>query len=120
MNEKQQSDSPEQIPKELPPNYDEAMATTGYQQVTGPPTSASFVQPVYYGTASSITPMQPTVPHQQVIVIGGCPACRVGALEEHFTLVGILLGIFFFPVGLICCLTLTERRCTNCGAKFNS
>ena len=35
MNEKQQSDSPEQIPKELPPNYDEAMATTGkkYNQI---------------------------------------------------------------------------------------
>jgi len=120
MNEKQQSDSPEQIPKEPPPNYDETMAITGYQQVTGAPTSASFVQPVDYGTASSITPMQPTVPHQQIIVIGGCPACRIGALEEHMTLLGILCGIFFFPLGLICCLTLTERRCTNCGTTFKS
>ena len=52
----------------------------GYQQGTGPPTSAAFVQPVDYGTSSSITPMQPNIPHQQIIVIGGCPACRVGIL----------------------------------------
>ena len=45
---------------------------------------------------------------------------QVGALEEHMTLLGILCGIFFFPLGLICCLTLTERKCTNCGATFNS
>ena len=29
MGEKQQYDTPEQIPREPPPNYDEAMASTG-------------------------------------------------------------------------------------------
>lgn len=110
----------EKTASEPPPNYDEAMAQAGYQQTNGPPTCPAFVQPTDYGAASSVTPMQPNIPQQQIIIIGGCPACRVGALEEHMTLLGILCGIFFFPFGLICCLTLTERKCTNCGAVFNS
>lgn len=120
MGEKQHYDTPEQIPREPPPSYDESMASDGYQHVAGPPTSHEFVQPSDYGTSSPINPMQPNVQHQHIIVIGGCPECRVGTLEDHMTLLGILCGIFFFPVGLICCLTFTERRCSNCGAKFNS
>ena len=49
----------------------------GYQHVTGPPTAHEFVQPADYGTSSSINPMQPNISHQQIIVIGGCPECRV-------------------------------------------
>ena len=55
----------------------------GYQHVTGPPTSHEFVQPSDYGTSSSINPMQPNIPHQQIIVIGGCPECRV-TCSAHF------------------------------------
>jgi len=123
MSEKPHYGLSEQTPKEPPPNYEQAMAGTpsGYHHSIGPPTSPEFVQPVDYGTSgSSISPMQPNIPHQQIIVIGGCPACRIGSLEEHMTLLGILCGIFFFPIGIICCLTLTERKCTNCGAKFDS
>ena len=41
------------------------------------------MQPADYGTAGlSITPMQPTIPHQQIIVIGGCPACRVSFIQN--------------------------------------
>ena len=50
----------------------------GYHNSTGPPTSPEFVQPSDYGAAGlTITPMQPTIPHQTIVVIGGCPACRV-------------------------------------------
>lgn len=44
-----------------------------YYQVT--PTAPAFVQPTNYG-AASIT-IQPSMPQTQVIIIGGCPACRV-------------------------------------------
>ena len=51
---------------------------SGYHNSSGPPTSPEFVQPADYGTTGlSITPMQPTIPHQTIVVIGGCPACRV-------------------------------------------
>jgi len=121
MEEKTPYSMSEHIPKEPPPNYEEAMSASsgGYHNASGPPTSPEFVQPADYGAAGlTITPMQPTIPHQTIVVIGGCPACRVGSLEEHMTLLGILCGILLFPIGLICCLTLTERKCTNCGAKF--
>lgn len=53
-----------------------------------------------------------------VVVVGGCPACRVGVLEDDFTCLGILCAIFFFPLGLLFCFALRQRRCPNCGATF--
>jgi len=55
---------------------------------------------------------------QQIIVIGTCPACRVGMLEEDFTCLGVLLALLFFPIGILCCLALRQRRCPNCGATY--
>lgn len=54
----------------------------------------------------------------QVIVVGGCPACRIGVLEDDFSCLGILCAIFFFPIGILCCLAMRQRRCPNCGAIF--
>ncbi|XP_045134699.1 MAGE-like protein 2 [Portunus trituberculatus] len=48
-----------------------------------------------------------------------CPGCRVGIVQEEFTACGICLGICFFPLGLVCCLLMRERRCNHCGAKFS-
>ncbi|MED6257689.1 hypothetical protein CHARACLAT_006245 [Characodon lateralis] len=53
-----------------------------------------------------------------VVVVGGCPACRVGVLEDDFTCLGILCAIFFFPLGILFCFALRQRRCPNCGATF--
>ncbi|KAM5152215.1 membrane protein BRI3 [Mantella aurantiaca] len=53
-----------------------------------------------------------------VVVVGGCPACRVGVLEDSFTCLGIFCAIFFFPIGILFCLALRQRRCPNCGATF--
>ncbi|CAG5136325.1 unnamed protein product [Candidula unifasciata] len=57
-------------------------------------------------------------PTQSVVVVGGCPACRVGILEEDFTCLGVLCAILFFPLGILCCLALRQRRCSHCGAVF--
>ncbi|XP_068618518.1 membrane protein BRI3 [Battus philenor] len=75
---------------------------------TAPPTTA-FV-PNYGATSIVITP--------PIITVGACPACRVGILEDDFTCLGILCAILFFPLGIICCLAMKNRRCSNCGALF--
>ncbi|CAF3483213.1 unnamed protein product [Rotaria sp. Silwood1] len=54
-----------------------------------------------------------------VIVLGGCPACKVGMLETDFTCLGVCCAIFFFPIGLLCCLAMRRRRCQFCGAIFD-
>ncbi|XP_015215759.2 membrane protein BRI3 isoform X2 [Lepisosteus oculatus] len=67
-------------------------------------------QPNYPNTYTIIQP--------SVVVVGGCPACRVGVLEDDFTCLGIMCAIIFFPIGILFCLALRQRRCPNCGATF--
>uniref|UniRef100_A0A2R9AHX8 Membrane protein BRI3 n=1 Tax=Pan paniscus TaxID=9597 RepID=A0A2R9AHX8_PANPA len=57
-------------------------------------------------------------PANSIVVVGGCPVCRVGVLEDCFTFLGIFLAIILFPFGFICCFALRKRRCPNCGATF--
>ncbi|XP_038069150.1 brain protein I3-like [Patiria miniata] len=81
-------------------------APPGYQQVTGAP-PAGYI------------PAQPIrVTSTNVVVVGGCPACRIGILEDDFTLLGVCCAILFFPLGILCCLAMRQRRCPNCGAVF--
>lgn len=75
--------------------------------VTQPPQS--------YGT---IKTEQIAVPATNIIIVGGCPVCRIGVLEDDFTCCGICCAIFFFPVGLICCLLMKEKRCKNCNTRI--
>ncbi|EDO32734.1 predicted protein, partial [Nematostella vectensis] len=49
---------------------------------------------------------------------GSCPSCGVGVPNQEFTILGICLAILFFPIGILCCLMLTERRCSHCGMTF--
>lgn len=93
-------------------NYPPASAGGQYGTYAGPP----GYQPVSNQQPTYLQP-QP-VPVTSVIVVGGCPACRVGVLEDDFTCLGICCAIFFFPLGLICCLLMRQRRCPNCGAIF--
>lgn len=67
-----------------------------------------------YGTISQSGVSVPT----EIIVINGCPACRIGVLEDDYTCLGICCAIFFFPLGILCCLAMKNKRCTNCGAEF--
>ena len=61
-------------------------------------------------------PLQPIV--SEIIVIGGCPACRIGVLEDSYTLLGLLCAIAFFPLGILCCLATKVKRCNSCGNEF--
>ncbi|XP_060552500.1 membrane protein BRI3-like [Ruditapes philippinarum] len=74
----------------------------GYQQI-----------PSYQNQAQIVVQPQP-----QIIVVGGCPSCRIGVLEDDFTCLGVCCAILFFPIGILCCLAMKERRCPNCGAVF--
>ncbi|KAK7507851.1 hypothetical protein BaRGS_00000816 [Batillaria attramentaria] len=80
----------------------------GYPPAGAPPAGAV---PTYQYNVT----MQPT---QRVVVVGGCPACRVGVLEDDFTCLGVLCAILFFPIGILCCLAMRQRRCAHCGATF--
>lgn len=63
---------------------------------------------------------QPCAPAAQVVVIGAmCPVCQVGILQDEFTGCGICLGICFFPLGILCCMLMRERRCNHCRASFS-
>ncbi|XP_026072659.1 brain protein I3-like isoform X2 [Carassius auratus] len=89
-----------------PPYQGFPAASSGFPAAPGPATS----QPAYTNTYTIVQP--------SVVVVGGCPACRVGVLEEDFTCLGIMCAIFFFPLGILFCLALRQRRCPNCGATF--
>ncbi len=67
------------------PGY-QSGAPPGYQPMPG------AVAPPYGGQ-----PVQVTTTN--VVVVGGCPACRVGILEDDFTLLGVCCAILFFPLG---------------------
>lgn len=86
-----------------PPGY------TPYGTAPPPPPGSAYV-PNYGATTVIIQP--------PIVAVGACPACRVGILEDDFTCLGILCAIFFFPLGILCCLALKNRRCSNCGAMF--
>ncbi|XP_026325206.1 brain protein I3 [Hyposmocoma kahamanoa] len=82
----------------------------GYTPYPGAaPTAPGY--PPNYGATNIIIP-------PPIIAVGACPACRVGILEDDFTCLGILCAILFFPLGILCCLALKNRRCSNCGAMF--
>lgn len=83
---------------------------------------------------------QPQVVISQPQVIGGCQRCRVckisivalrlfltfiwislkqaGVYQDEFTCCGIVLAILFFPIGLLCCYVMREKRCSNCGSTI--
>ncbi|KAJ3660321.1 hypothetical protein Zmor_004773 [Zophobas morio] len=110
--------------KEPPPPYS---ATAPYPGVHQPPPQQynyhppppPFQQyppcPPSYGATAQTTII---VPETEVIIVGACPACRIGVLEDDFTCLGLLCAILFFPAGILCCLLLKEKRCGNCGARF--
>ncbi|XP_029044283.1 brain protein I3 [Osmia bicornis bicornis] len=105
---------------EPPPSYNSATRGAestswppppGYYPSTGITTHSNYVPS--YGSTQSTAVIMP-----EIILVGGCPACRVGVMEDDFTCLGLLCAILFFPFGLICCLLLKTRRCSNCGAYF--
>merc|ERR1739838_338812 len=95
---------PQQAP---PPAYSQGQQQQFQQQ---PGQSVTYVQ----------TQQQPTGIIIPGIVqgTGTCPTCRMGNLESSFTVCGIVLGVLFFPLGVLCCFLMMEKKCTNCGSTF--
>ncbi|XP_037952055.1 uncharacterized protein LOC119682609 [Teleopsis dalmanni] len=52
------------------------------------------------------------------IAIGDCPACRVGQLEDGYSCLGLVCAIVLFPIGIICCMAMKNKRCPSCGTEF--
>uniref|UniRef100_A0A1A9WQ10 Membrane protein BRI3 n=1 Tax=Glossina brevipalpis TaxID=37001 RepID=A0A1A9WQ10_9MUSC len=96
-----------------------------YTNATAPNASSQtgcYGQVPSYGAFES-TPVnvvisQPLTVPPEIIIIGGCPACRIGILEDSFPLLALCCAIVFFPVGILCCLAMKNKRCSNCGAEF--
>lgn len=66
-------------------------------------------------------PMQQAAGGQTTVVVvqqGNCPVCKAGYIVEEFTCCGIVLAILFFPLGLLCCFLMRERKCSSCGARL--
>uniref|UniRef100_A0A336KXL0 Membrane protein BRI3 n=1 Tax=Culicoides sonorensis TaxID=179676 RepID=A0A336KXL0_CULSO len=115
-----------QVLPSAPPTYEEAMGggSTTIQIHPSAPTQP-YPHPIpTYGTMiqSNITTQPTSEPDRiivrEIIAVNACPVCRIGMLHEEFTCCGVCCGIFFFPIGLLCCLTMKDKVCSNCNAKF--
>ncbi|XP_056392445.1 brain protein I3 [Hyla sarda] len=101
------------------PGAPQSAAQSVYQPPPYPyPTGSGYMAPPQATFPSTYTIIQQPAATTSVVVVGGCPACRVGVLEDSFTCLGILCAIVFFPIGILFCLALRQRRCPNCGATF--
>ncbi|KAI5697683.1 hypothetical protein M8J76_013268 [Diaphorina citri] len=107
---------------DLPPPYTPQplypqQVPIGYGSLPPPPkydaTQAINTQPGYYGATYQF-PVQ-----QEIIIVGGCPICRIGKVEEYYSCLGLFCAVFCFPFGLIPCLLLKDKICTNCGTHLN-
>ncbi|XP_030753466.1 brain protein I3 [Sitophilus oryzae] len=116
-----------------PPDYQQYAQDTHIYQGTAPPPPYTAQPGQYlpeypnfvrtqqgYGAIPPATTVIITQTQPDVVIIGACPACRVGVLQDDFTCLGVLCAIFFFPLGLLCCLALREKKCRNCGATFDA
>ncbi|XP_068142998.1 membrane protein BRI3 [Drosophila tropicalis] len=111
-----------------PPSYEEVMNSTSEGLIAGVHHGGATAPPpnmhmATYGAfettpVSVIVQPAPVALPTEIIVIGGCPACRIGYLQDTYSALGLFCAIFFFPVGLLCCLAMREKRCSNCGTVF--
>ncbi|ODM95487.1 Brain protein I3 [Orchesella cincta] len=92
-----------------------------YQPNWQPPSQHAYPQQQQPARPTVITVhTSPAYQPQQgtVLVMGNCPSCRVGNLQNQFDICGVLIAILFFPIGILCCLCMMERRCSHCRARF--
>jgi len=91
-------------------------------QVPPPPMMGSYLPPPppyqrnYGATTIVIQPSKVITVNDSVAM---CPICRVGiVLTDRYSWLAILIAIIFFPFGLLCCLAMRQKRCTNCSSTF--
>ncbi|XP_055372243.1 brain protein I3 [Condylostylus longicornis] len=101
------------------PNYQPSDIPSSYSIPQSNPTAPP--PPLAKGYVPSYGSIHPTaaitIP-TEIIIVGGCPACRIGILENDYPCLGWLCAILFFPIGILFCLLMRQKRCTHCGAEF--
>ncbi|KAK0168081.1 hypothetical protein PV327_001919 [Microctonus hyperodae] len=102
-----------------PPPYSVAISTRGASSWQPPPGYYPSNNIPYQNASIPSYGTTTTVIVPEIILVNACPACRDGILEDDYTCLGLFCAIFFFPVGILCCLLLKNRRCSNCGAYFD-
>ncbi|XP_068236340.1 uncharacterized protein [Palaemon carinicauda] len=127
-------------PNDLPPPYSATPPPIGFQSPNPPPTvrvdtqqaqgyrpGQQYPPPYAYnpgkpGPVPVVVATQGQVVTQSVLVIppGTCPNCRAGFLRNEYSICGMCCAIFFFPMGILCCMLMTERRCSNCHMSFDN
>jgi len=105
-----------QLPQQYPQQQPQATTVIGVKPAGS---STTFVtrQPGY-GAVGGTGVVVEAVPTEAVLMVGGCPTCRVGVLSDEFTLAGVCCALVFFPLGILCCLGMMERRCNVCRAVW--
>ncbi|XP_038066135.1 brain protein I3-like [Patiria miniata] len=110
---------------EPPPAYDHTKQPAypppqSYQQqgYAPQPQPQPMQQPMQQPTVVQVTVPAQTTSH--IVTVGNCPVCHIGNMREEFSAVGIVLAVLFFPLGVICCLMMTEKVCPHCGARFGA
>ncbi|CAF1048312.1 unnamed protein product, partial [Brachionus calyciflorus] len=101
---------------EQPPAYYSATGYPNYpiQNYQSVPYPQPQFQQQYPQPSIPTYPSNPVVLTQPVVVLnGGCPRCGVGMLNDDYGCCAITMAILFFPLGVLCCLAMRERRCTN-------
>eukprot|EP00026_Physarum_polycephalum_P013872 Phypoly_transcript_14325.p1 GENE.Phypoly_transcript_14325~~Phypoly_transcript_14325.p1 ORF type:complete len:133 (+),score=13.87 Phypoly_transcript_14325:154-552(+) len=73
-----------------------------------------YQQAAPYGITVTNQTYGSQAPYQVTHTPGGCPKCG-GFMQEDFSCLGICCAVVFFPLGLLCCLLMKERKCANCG-----
>ena len=41
-----------------------------------------------------------------------------GVITDNFTVCGVVLAVLFFPIGILCCFLMMEKRCGSCGVRY--
>lgn len=108
---------------DLPPPYTPQpmypqQAPAGYPPFLPPPPKYDATQPINTQPGTYGATYQFPVQHE-IIIVGGCPICRIGKVEEYYSCLGLFCAVFCFPFGLIPCLLLKDKICTNCGTHLN-
>ena len=86
---------------DAPPQY----AAPQQQHATPPP--QQFAAPAQAQYAQ---------PPQHTVVVAGNGRCPHNRTLDSFTGCGIVTAVLLFPVGLICCLLMPQKRCGDCGS----
>ncbi|KAJ3033190.1 hypothetical protein HDV00_006660 [Rhizophlyctis rosea] len=107
----------QQYPQAPPPQYPPATPDAAHAQY--PAYAASPVTPhgaPYVGHPQAGQPQHTVVYMQAPPGVGACPQGGPHQPQKEFTVCGWIMAIIFFPIGVLCCFAMQEKRCMKCNA----